>query len=87
MTHELKCWPEFFRAIRDGRKTFEIRKDDRDYRHGDTLVLREWDSETESYTAAEPLTCGVTYIAGKKPHWCPGLPPGTVAMSIVVFKP
>lgn len=26
--HELKCWPDFFEAIRLGRKTFEVRRDD-----------------------------------------------------------
>jgi hypothetical protein len=40
--HELKCWPEFFRFIENGQKTFEIRKDDRGFHVGDVLWLREW---------------------------------------------
>jgi hypothetical protein len=43
MNHELKCWPEPFQAIVDGRKLFEIRKDDRGYAVGDVLLLREYD--------------------------------------------
>lgn len=42
-THELKCHPHFFAAIADGRKTFEIRRDDRHYQVGDLLALREYD--------------------------------------------
>ncbi len=40
--HGLKTWPEPFRAMWDGWKTFEIRKDDRHYSVGDCLHLREW---------------------------------------------
>lgn len=40
--HELKILPEYFDAIRNGKKYFELRKNDRDYRTGDILLLREW---------------------------------------------
>ena len=40
-THELKCHPHFFAAIAAGKKTFEIRRNDRDYRVGDVLDLRD----------------------------------------------
>jgi hypothetical protein len=41
-THELKCWPSFFAGIWDKSKTFEVRKNDRDFMVGDLLVLMEW---------------------------------------------
>lgn len=41
MTHDLKCWPEYFEPLLDGRKTFEIRKNDRPFAVGDTLYLKE----------------------------------------------
>lgn len=40
--HELKILPKWFEDICSLKKTFEIRKNDRDYQVGDTLVLKEW---------------------------------------------
>ena len=46
ITHELKCHPGPFQAVKRGDKPFEWRKDDRDYRVGDTLRLLEWEPLT-----------------------------------------
>ena len=46
MTHELKILPKYFEPVVYDKKTFEIRKNDRDYHVGDKLILREWDPET-----------------------------------------
>lgn len=51
--HELKCWQRFFIAILDGSKPFEIRLHDRDYKVGDTLVLKEWLPASMAYTGRE----------------------------------
>lgn len=45
--HELKILPEYFKQVVEGRKNFEIRKDDRGYEVGDTLHLREWEKPTK----------------------------------------
>ena len=40
-----KILPQYFEAVKDGRKNFELRKDEDDAQVGDTLVLNEWDGE------------------------------------------
>lgn len=59
--HELKCWPEFFRHIADRSKSFECRWNDRRYKIGDMLHIREFDPDKETYTGAEAWR-RVTYI-------------------------
>jgi hypothetical protein len=40
MLHEFKTVPPFYGEIAEGRKRFEIRRNDRDFRAGDFLYLR-----------------------------------------------
>ena len=62
--HDLKCWPEPFKALVADLKTFEWRKNDRDYQVGDVLHLREWDPGTKEYTGRD-IRMAVTYIMHK----------------------
>lgn len=41
--HELKTWPEFFTHIWNGSQTVQVRKNDRDFKAGEGLILREYD--------------------------------------------
>lgn len=75
--HYLKTWVEYFQEIKYGNKTFELRKNDRDYQQGDVLCLQEYDSELGIYTG--DYTCQfVTYILRD----CQWLPANVVIMSI-----
>jgi len=56
---ELKTWPSFFTALISGKKSFEVRFNDRSFSEGDILCLREF--ESNSYTGRQ-LFFEVTFI-------------------------
>ena len=51
--HDVKCWPDFFQPLFDGRKPFEVRKNDRSYLVGDVMLIREWDDRKGVYTGRQ----------------------------------
>jgi len=66
-THILKCLPQYFNEVRDRKKSFELRKDDRDYKVGDKIILKEWDGE--DYTGREILNIKIQYILRDCPEY------------------
>lgn len=78
MIHELKILPQYYRAVLERRKTFEVRKNDRNFQVGDSVCLREYDPLFEQYTGR--IWYGdITYILDS-PLYCKR---GYVIMSIV----
>ena len=70
--HELKCRKAYYEEVRSGRKSFELRKNDRGFRGGDAVRLREYDGK--QYTGRE-LVRRITYILegpvyGLAEGWC-----------------
>ncbi len=61
MKIEKKIWPKYFDKIASGEKTFELRLADWECSPGDTLLLREWDTETKEYTGRQ-IEKKVTYV-------------------------
>lgn len=59
--HELKILPEYYNAQIEGKKNFEIRKNDRDYKVGDKLVLKEYDPKAKEFTGQSFIT-EITFI-------------------------
>lgn len=78
--HELKTWPIPFAEVWSGNKLHEIRKADRPFKRGDSLLLKEWSPETKEYSGRWILA-RVTYLT-EAGAW--GLPPDSCVMSIVV---
>ena len=77
MIHELKILPEHFTPVLDELKTAELRKSDRPFNVGDTLLLMEWSGD---YTgdACERV---ITHIADVS-----GYLPGYVLLSMAPLK-
>lgn len=63
ITHELKVWNHYFDDVESGLKSFESRKNDRPFKVGDTLRLREYDPKTDKYSGRE-IKKKIAYILG-----------------------
>lgn len=61
MLHYLKILPEYYEAVATGKKSFEIRKNDRNYQVGDTLVIQEYFPDTDKFSGRSVLR-EITYI-------------------------
>lgn len=58
MKHEIKIEPPYLEAVLDGRKTFEIRLNDRGYNAGDTVKM------TETEYPYRKLIAQIAYVTG-----------------------
>lgn len=81
--HKLKITTQYFEAVSELKKTFEIRLNDRDYKAGDVLVLREFN---ESYGLAGNQIGftgrEIAFITNYVLYDFEGLAPNYVAMSL-----
>lgn len=78
MTHELKIHPQYFRDVSLGLKKVEIRKNDRNFRERDVLILNEWNPDAAKYTGNQVKRI-VSYVLKD----CPGLLKDYVILQIV----
>lgn len=79
-THKLKIWPEYYRAVVKGKKTFEIRRNDRNFKVNDLLILEEWHPKKEAYTGRW-MEARIKYVGTE----LPGVLDGFVALGIEVL--
>ena len=84
--HEIKSWPEFFRAIEDQDKTADLRRSDRDFQVGDYVLFREFDPHEAKHHDPDRGDTGasclvkITHIT--EPADNVGVPGGFVMLSI-----
>ncbi len=81
--HELKTVKSYFEDLLSGKKTFEIRLNDRDFKVGDKLLLVEYDHEDQHYTGRHKFFT-VTYVLGSLEFI--GLRDGFVALGLNLFN-
>lgn len=81
--HELKTSPANFDAVRKGRKTFELRRDDRDFQVRDWLLLREW--EDGVYTGRSCIVC-VVHILRHADPFGEMLAPGVGVLGVYPYR-
>jgi ParB family chromosome partitioning protein len=71
--HHLKSWPEFFKAIANGDKTFDLRRDDRNYAVDDHVTFEEFRPGVGEYTGVT-ATRRIAYVLrdfeGLMPGYC-----------------
>ena len=66
MKHEIKILPEYFEAVACGAKKFELRKNDRCYEVGDTVILREWNGFEHT---GDEVAVTITYVLKNCPEY------------------
>ncbi len=84
-THRLKTRPEYYDDVLSGAKTFELRRDDRDFKVGDTVILEQFFPENHryaGYTGAEILK-KIVYILRNVPEF--GLMPGFAILGLGAY--
>lgn len=71
--HYVKTNSEFYQLCVKGVKTFELRKNDRDYKAGDIFVSQEYNPETQKFTGRNTRS-KIDYVlegfAGLEPGYC-----------------
>lgn len=82
MKHELKIAPEYYQAVWNHKKNFELRKDDREYAVGDILVLREWADGDYTGSAIVRTVCYILRNCKKY-----GLADGYCILGLAPYEP
>lgn len=77
--HLLKIAPEYFTAIVDGRKKFEVRLNDKNFQVNDILLLSEW---CNGMYSGRVITAKITYTLKDTSF----VKEGFIVMSIAVMN-
>ncbi len=67
--HNLKIKPQYFKDVVSGDKTFEVRKNDRDFEVGDIITLREFENDMHT---GNFINVEIVYILNDEEYCKPG---------------
>jgi hypothetical protein len=88
--HKLKCLDDFYQDVITGKKTFEVRKNDRDFAIGDTIDQQEITVGPNQFTGldefsytGETMKMEITYML-KGGRW--GIEEGYCVLGIKPFN-
>lgn len=62
--HVVRSWAHLYDAIESGLKVHDLRKNDRDYKVGDHMILQRFDNVHGQYSGEE-MRVEITYITGR----------------------
>lgn len=79
MIHNIKTLQPYFNDVKSGKKTFELRKDDRNYQAGDTLWLLKYDANNGH--TGQIVSKTISYILRNCPQY--GLKDGYCILGII----
>lgn len=79
MTHYLKISPYYINEVIEGNKTFEVRKNDRNFQVGDVIILQEYHN---SKYLERKISAKITYILDR----FEGVPSGYVVLGIKILE-
>lgn len=69
--HDVKLGTTFFDDVKTGRKTFELQKNDRGYKEGDTIVMHEYkDGTTTGRTIEKKIVYMLEDFTGLEDGYC-----------------
>lgn len=66
--HELKTHPIYFEKVYHGFKPWELRKNDRDFKVGELVLLKSFDPDTQKFSGSF-IKAMITYILKDCPQF------------------
>lgn len=84
IVHDLKVNPQFWEAVKNGSKPFEVRRNDRNFKVGDVCRLRQY-SHDLGYVGTDEVCYPISYILHNE-DFPNGVPIGFVVLGFGVLQ-